>query len=212
MHRTRVTVALAVVLFGLGRPAIAANDFTFIEQIGSVTATADGNTVTEILPRWQPTTISVTAGTPEAGMDYGMATLTSSVHGNRIHLIMSATVGEWGHEGSAEARIRFVFSVDQNRDYTVQVEKTDAVGNGYLGYRSFIMLSNDDGIIFSRNSGGGYNSCNLDHPNYVTLCQNRTLTPGVYYFEMLSSAYAPSDCDSCKGYAVSANAELVVSR
>jgi len=125
---------------------------------------------------------------------------------------LTATVGDWGQEGSAEARIVVVFSVDQNTSYTVELEKAEAIGSGWLGARSFITLSNDEGVIFRRNVGGGYDSCNQDHPAVTTLCTNRTLTPDVYYFEMIASAYAPTTCGTCMGYAVSSRTELRLRR
>jgi len=191
---------------------VSAGDFAFIEQFGTVSATADGNTVTESLPRFQAANVSVTAGTPEPGMDYGMATAQSSVNGQEIHLTLTATVGEWGSEGAAEARIVVTFSVSQNTSYAVPLEKAEATGSGWLGDRAFITLSNDEGVIFRRNVSGGYESCNRDHPDYETLCQNRTLTPDVYYFEMIASAYAPTTCGTCQGYAVTSQTELRVTR
>lgn len=211
MRRVWLLVAIASLLGGLGWP-VSAGDFVFIEQSGAVSVTADGNTVTETLPRFQQADISLTAGTPEPGRDYAVATAVSAVHGNEIHLTLSAGVGEWGNEGKAEARIAVVFSVDQNTSYIVELEKAEATGSGWLGARAFISLSDDRGEIFRRHVSGGYESCNRDHPDYTTLCKNRILTPGVYSFEMVSSAYAPTTCGSCQGYAVTSRTELKVTR
>lgn len=192
--------------------SVSAGNFTLIEQSGTISVTANGTTTTESLPRLSSADSSLTAGTPGPGMDYAMATAQSSLHAGDLHITLTATVGEWGNEGQAEARIVVTFGVDQNTIYAVPVEKAEAHGQGWCGNRSFILLSNDDGVIFRRDAGGGYNSCNFDHPDFATLCTNRTLTPGVYYFEMIASAHAPSDCGTCKGYAVNARSELLITR
>ena len=93
MRRAWVFIAVVIFLVGLGRPA-GAGKLTFIQQSGTVTATADGNTVTDTLPQFPSGNISVTAGTPQPGLDYAMATVQSSVNPNEIHLTLTANVGE----------------------------------------------------------------------------------------------------------------------
>ncbi len=192
-----------------GRP-VSAGSLNFIAQEGTVTVTANGNTVTDTLPQFQSGTISVTEGTPLPGMDYARAALESSVSGSEIHLTMTANVGEWGNEGVADARIEVVFSVSQNTSFTVEIEKAEATGAGWLGYRAFITLSNDAGIIFRRNVGAGYDSCNYKHPDGGAICESGILTPDMYYFEMIASAYSPTTCGTCKGFAVTSETELRV--
>lgn len=209
MKRAIIPGMLVTLAVCVGWPA-SAGTLTLIEQSGTVSATADGNTVTDTLPQFQSGNVSVTAGTPQPGMDYATATAQSSFNPNEIHLILTANVGEWGNEGAAEARIEVVFSINQGAEFVVEIERTEATGSGWLGDRAFITLSNGDGIIFNRNVGGGYDSCNYDHPDALTTCENGILKPGTYHFEMIASGYAPAECGSCKGFAVASEAELKV--
>ncbi len=205
--RVFITVFMGTVL--LSGSAIAGN-FTFIEQSATVSATADGNTVSDNLPTNQPGNVSVTAGTPQPGMDYAMASAQSSVAAKELHLLLTADVGEWGNEGEAIATIEVVFSINQNTDFVVELERAEATGAGWLGDRAYIILSNADGIIFRRNVGGGFDSCNNDHPDANTICRDGILLAGQYNFEMVASGYAPTTCGTCKGYAVSSTTELKV--
>jgi hypothetical protein len=188
----------------------SAGKLTFISQTGTVSATADGNTVTDTLPQFQSSNVSATAGTPQTDTDYAMATVQSSVSTNEIHLVLTSDVFAWGNEGAAEARIEVTFSVNKNTDFVIELETAEATGSGWLGDCAFITLSNDDGIIFRRNVGGGYDSCNNNHPDADMACKNRILRPGTYSFEMIAKSYAPATCGTCKGYAVASATELRV--
>jgi len=209
MRRAWVFIVVVTCLSGLGGSA-SAGKITFIEQSGTVSATADGTTVTDTLPQFQSGDISATVGTPQSDMDYAMASVQSSVSPNEIHLTLTSDVFAWGNEGEAEARIDVMFSVSKNTDFVVELEAAEAKGSGWLGDCASITLSNDDGIIFRRNVSGGYDSCNSFHPDAEMICRNRTLKPGVYSFKMIAKSYAPATCGTCQGYAVNSATELRV--
>jgi len=189
------------------RPVSAAG-LTFISQSGTVSATADGTTVTDTLPQFQSGNISVTAGTLQTGMDYALATAQSTIQARQIHLLLTASVGDWGHKGIAESTIVAVFSVSQNTPFEIDLERAEGTGAGWLGYRAFITLSNDAGIIFRRNVGAGFDSCNYEHPDGGAICESGVLAPDEYHFEMRASAHAPTTCGTCKGFAVTSETEL----
>jgi hypothetical protein len=184
--------------------------FDVREQLGLVAAIADGNTVTDTLPTHSPGSVSVTAGSPEPGSDYALASLQTEYQSDQLHVVASADVGEWGNEGAAKIRLEVQFSVERDTPYTINVARAESTGLGWLGERASIVLSNADGVILRRHPGGGFDACDYTHPNADTLCRNRTLTLGLYTLEVLVSAYAPGTCGSCKGYANSADVELTI--
>jgi hypothetical protein len=207
MRKFGIFVSSALFVAGLGWSPTAAQ-FSVRDQNGIVAATTDGSSETATLPQGTQGTASVTRGTPISGSDYAQATATTEFQPDMIRIILTGDVHHWGDEGGAKARVVVQFGVERDTGYMIETQMVAATGAGWLGDRALIVLSNADGVILTRTPGGGYDACNYMHPNAQTLCTNRTLTPDVYNIELKASAFAPTTCGSCKGYAVDAGCEL----
>lgn len=188
-------------------PDVVATGFVIRDQLGTVSAIADAQSVTESLPPGASGSISATAG--KLGSNYGMATATTALKADLISVALTADVGQFGNDGAAKGRVVEQFSVEQDTRYDVPLATTEVIeGKGSLGERAFIVLSNDDGVIFRKEAGDDAIRCNPEHPNFGTLCEKRTLTPGAYALELQASAYAPVSCDRCSSLAVKAKSEV----
>ena len=204
-------VSVAIALAGLGWTSGAAA-YDVRDQQGIVTAYADGATEYASLPQASGGSISVTVGVPEPGRDYATGSLLTEFQSDQLRVVASGNVGEWGNEGAVKVLLVLQFSVSQDTPYTLIDTVRTAKGNGWLGDRAQIVLSNEHGVILRRHAGGGFNPCESDHPNSDTLCENEnpTLPPGEYTLEVRVSAYAPGSCGSCKGYATTADVDLTI--
>ena len=131
MRKTWIFIVMSACLVGLGGHA-AAGSIQFIDRTGTVSATANGNTVTDSL-QLQTGDISVTAGTPQPGMDYAIATAQSSVTSDEIHLRLTSGVGEWGNNGEALAQIEVVFRVNQDTPFAGENEGVRGGQGGLQG-------------------------------------------------------------------------------
>jgi hypothetical protein len=185
--------------------------FVIREQLGTVSALANGKTVTKSLPQGASGSVSVTVGDPNPGSDYGMATATTALKADVISVALTADVGQFGNNGAAKGRVVEQFSVEQNTVYDVPLATTEVTEwKGSRGERAFIVLSNDDGVIFRKEAGDDAIRCNPEHPDVGILCEKRTLTPGAYTLELQASAYAPVNCDTCSSLAVKAKSEVKI--
>jgi len=202
-------VAVAIALTGLGWTS-GAVAYVVRDQQGTVIASAGGTTETQTLPQDSAGSISVTLGSQQPGTDYATGSLLTEFPSDHLHVVASTDVGEWGNEGAVKVHLVLQFSVSQDTPYRLIDTVRRANGNGWLGDRALILLSNEDGVILRRHPGGGFGPCEFDHPNVDTLCKNATLTTGVYTLEVRVSAYAPTTCGSCKGYAISADVDLTI--
>ena len=209
MRGPGVIFVVATTLTGLGWSS-GAIAYDLINQVGTVSATADRTTVTDELPPNSGGNISVTAGSPNPNTDYAKATLRSQFAGPHIQLTLFADVDHWGNEGKAESHVAVQFSVDQDTEYSFTFAFIQVIGNGHLGHSAFVTLSNDDGVIWRKQRDGGVDPCNFEHPDADTLCTNQTLTPGEYTLEAHGSTFAPGDCFSCKGYATNMEIDIKI--
>jgi len=206
MRGSWLLLAGAVLIAGSGWPSSAA-DFAIREQLGIVSATANGKTATDSLPPGASGTISASEGEPSSGSDFGKATATTEFQADAIFISLTADVNEFGNDGAAKGRVVVQFSVDANTRYELPIATTAVTGEGVVDDRAVINLSNDDGVIFNQGADGKL-VCNQKHPDYQTLCEKQELTPGGYSLELRASAYAPANCDTCEGVAVNAKSEV----
>ena len=211
MGGPRIIVAAAIALAGLAWTS-GAVAYDIRDQQGIVTAIADGVTESATLPIDSDGSITVTVGSTEPGMDYATGSLLTDFQSDQLRVVASGDVGPWGNEGAVKVLLVLQFSVDQDTPYTLVDTVRKAKGSGWLGDRALILLSNEDGVILRRHPGGGFAPCEPDHPNADTLCQtaNAVLPTGEYTLEVRVSSYAPGTCESCKGFATSADVDLTI--
>jgi hypothetical protein len=185
--------------------------FVIRDQLGLVSAIADANTVTDSLPQSGSGSITATADEPEPGSDYGKAAAATALQADAISVALTADVNEFGNEGAAKGRAVVQFSVGQDTRYEVSLATTDVIGGeGSPGERAFIVLFNDDGVIFRKEAGDDEVQCNTEHSNGGTLCEKQILTKGTHTLEFQASAYAPVSCDGCSSLAVKAESKVKI--